>query len=249
MTGKQIRDILQWLLFVNLSRKIQDDILRRLHSIVTGIGNLMFPETLNGKGWMLNQPIRIGIKFNIRPKTVMENQQNTVVRLNCAVCRQQRRRCDVTCPYAPFFPPHCFADYQKARKLFGTSTIMRMMGEVGAPELKRALADSLLAEGRARAEDPVMGGFGIVRMLRWQIQFYQTHLEQTRREIAARKEANARERTGMPPEYKGDGLSTDIDLEAGNTELRLFEPSWLEHGPDRTAETAPADDVSNPQSH
>ncbi|KAK2652944.1 hypothetical protein Ddye_012800 [Dipteronia dyeriana] len=100
----------------------------------------------------------------------------------CAACKLLRRRCDEDCPFAPYFPPHEPQKFAVVHKIFGASSVTKMLQEV--PEHKRAdTANSLVFEANLRIADPVLGSMGAILTLQQQIQALQEEVFTTRNRV------------------------------------------------------------------
>ncbi|KAK4750159.1 hypothetical protein SAY87_027608 [Trapa incisa] len=100
----------------------------------------------------------------------------------CASCKLLRRRCAKDCIFAPYFPsndPHRFAI---VHKVFGASTISKMLQEL--PIHQRADAvNSLVYEANSRVRDPVYGCLGAISYLQNQVAQLQMQLAVVQAEI------------------------------------------------------------------
>ncbi|KAK1576024.1 hypothetical protein Q3G72_010210 [Acer saccharum] len=100
----------------------------------------------------------------------------------CAACKLLRRRCDEDCPFAPYFPPHEPQKFAVVHKIFGASSVTKMLQEV--PEHKRGdTANSLVFEANLRIADPVLGSMGAILTLQQQVQALQEEVFTTRNRI------------------------------------------------------------------
>ncbi|VVB04869.1 unnamed protein product [Arabis nemorensis] len=107
----------------------------------------------------------------------MEALAVNVERGPCAVCIERNKICGQNCEFAAYFPNQVLGEYECANQLFGTPKIMKMMKQ--APiEKKQDLANSILKEGVAWTEDPVRGGFGMLRRLMWEIELRKLYLRE-----------------------------------------------------------------------
>lgn len=82
----------------------------------------------------------------------------------CASCRHQRRRCEPTCPLAPYFPATMAPEFEEVRRLHGVRKLVRFVRSVPESD-RRVLVTNLIHHALARRADPVMGLVGEVARL------------------------------------------------------------------------------------
>ncbi|KAK3210491.1 hypothetical protein Dsin_015197 [Dipteronia sinensis] len=103
---------------------------------------------------------------------------------SCAACRFKRKKCTENCVTAPYFPISRTAEYEKARKVFGVTNIEKMLSGV-SPNDRRTTADSIIMEGTARHDDPVLGTLGIVLDLKSQVHSLKIEHEELQQQYLA----------------------------------------------------------------
>ncbi|KAF8646546.1 hypothetical protein HU200_065767 [Digitaria exilis] len=114
----------------------------------------------------------------------------------CAACKYLRRRCAPDCVLAPYFPASQPRRYADVHAVFGTSNATRVLQSLPVQERGRA-ADTMAAEARWRAEDPVYGCTGVIDRLQQEIRAVQHELATTRAQLAA---VHARAAMAPPPQ-------------------------------------------------
>ncbi|KAI4382670.1 hypothetical protein MLD38_008606 [Melastoma candidum] len=100
----------------------------------------------------------------------------------CAACKYQRRKCQPDCVLAPYFPHDRQRQFQNAHKLFGVSNITKIIRNLSPAEKDEAMR-TIIFQSDARATDPVLGCFRIVRDLKRQIEYCQAELEIVLRQL------------------------------------------------------------------
>ncbi|TXG61570.1 hypothetical protein EZV62_012933 [Acer yangbiense] len=80
--------------------------------------------------------------------------------------------------------PSRTAEYEKARKVFGVTNIEKMLFRV-SPNDRRATTDSIIMEGNARHDDPVLGLSGIILDLKSQVHSLKIEREALQQEYLA----------------------------------------------------------------
>lgn len=86
----------------------------------------------------------------------------------CAACKYQRRKCATDCPLAPYFPPDQPKRFLNVHRLFGVSSILRILRQVD-PEKREDTVKSIVYEADTREKDPVHGCLGIIHLLQSQV--------------------------------------------------------------------------------
>lgn len=86
----------------------------------------------------------------------------------CAACKYQRRKCAADCPLAPYFPPDQPKRFLNVHRLFGVSSILRLLRQVD-PDKREDTVKSIVYEADTRETDPVHGCLGIIHLLQNQI--------------------------------------------------------------------------------
>nr|XP_024390324.1 LOB domain-containing protein 6-like isoform X2 [Physcomitrium patens]PNR43495.1 hypothetical protein PHYPA_015876 [Physcomitrium patens] len=86
----------------------------------------------------------------------------------CAACKYQRRKCATDCPLAPYFPPDQPKRFLNVHRLFGVSSILRILRQVD-PEKREDTVKSIVYEADTREKDPVHGCLGVIRLLQNQV--------------------------------------------------------------------------------
>ncbi|KAE8727551.1 LOB domain-containing protein 11 [Hibiscus syriacus] len=96
----------------------------------------------------------------------------------CAACRMLRRRCDVNCILAPYFPGDEPEEFAGVHKVFGASNVIKMIQMVEERSREDA-AKALVYEAKARMRDPVYGSAGTIFQLQKTVQQLKAQLEST----------------------------------------------------------------------
>ncbi|KAG0603315.1 hypothetical protein M758_10G083900 [Ceratodon purpureus] len=86
----------------------------------------------------------------------------------CAACKYQRRKCATDCPLAPYFPPDQPKRFLNVHRLFGVSSILRILRQVD-PDKREDTVKSIVYEADTREKDPVHGCLGIIHLLQNQV--------------------------------------------------------------------------------
>ncbi|KAF8011581.1 hypothetical protein BT93_J2003 [Corymbia citriodora subsp. variegata] len=119
----------------------------------------------------------------------------------CAACKYQRRKCEPNCLLAPYFPYDRQHQFLNAHKLFGVSNITKVIKNL-APHEKDEAMRTIIYQSDARAHDPVLGCYRIIRDLHRQIEFCQAELEFVLRQLElcraqAQAQAQAQQEAAM----------------------------------------------------
>ncbi|KAL6555511.1 LOB domain-containing protein 15 [Orobanche hederae] len=124
-----------------------------------------------------NNTVNMGRRHMLGPPA---GSLNTIT--PCAACKLLRRRCAEECPFSPYFSPHEPHNFAAVHKVFGASSVSKMLMEV--PEFQRAdAANSLVYEANVRLRDPVYGCMGAISALQQHVQTLQAELNAVRAEI------------------------------------------------------------------
>ena len=86
----------------------------------------------------------------------------------CAACKYQRRKCATDCPLASYFPPDQPKRFLNVHRLFGVSSILRILRQVD-PDKREDTVKSIVYEADTREKDPVHGCSGIIHLLQNQV--------------------------------------------------------------------------------
>lgn len=99
----------------------------------------------------------------------------------CSACRHQRRKC-YNCPLAPYFPPNHTQQFLNVHRLFGVSSVMKILNSLPNTKWPDAMK-SIQFESDARRNDPVNGCVGIINLLKAAIEATRRELDITKREL------------------------------------------------------------------
>ncbi|XP_039021398.1 LOB domain-containing protein 1-like [Hibiscus syriacus] len=113
----------------------------------------------------------MGSEIEITPARAITHQP-------CAACRMLRRRCDVNCILAPYFPGDEPEKFAVVHKVFGASNVIKMIQMVEERNREDA-AKALVYEAKARMRDPVYGSTGTIFQLQKMVQQLKVQLEST----------------------------------------------------------------------
>ncbi|KAL4323611.1 hypothetical protein GQ457_11G001700 [Hibiscus cannabinus] len=94
----------------------------------------------------------------------------------CAACKMLRRRCDVNCILAPYFPGNEAEKFARVHKVFGASNVIKMIQMVEERNREDA-AKALVYEAKARLRDPVYGSAGTIFQLQKMVHELKVQLE------------------------------------------------------------------------
>ncbi|GAB2267339.1 LOB domain-containing protein 23 [Dionaea muscipula] len=100
----------------------------------------------------------------------------------CAACKYLRRRCSKDCIFAPYFPSDNPQRFYCVHKIFGASTMGKMLEQL-PPHSRAEAAECMSYEAAKRVQDPVYGCVRIIDHLQNQILEAQQELAKTRAEI------------------------------------------------------------------
>ncbi|XP_048444572.1 LOB domain-containing protein 22-like [Pyrus x bretschneideri] len=101
---------------------------------------------------------------------------------SCAACKNQRKKCTVDCPLAPYFPSSYPTNFHNAHKLFGVSRVVDSTNS-SPPSLPTPAMSTIFVEADHRAKDPVGGCHAVVRSLLWSIHRHQAELDSVRYQL------------------------------------------------------------------
>ncbi|CAB4272646.1 unnamed protein product [Prunus armeniaca] len=91
--------------------------------------------------------------------------------------RHQRRKCDVTCEMAPYFPASRYSEFQNAHKIFGVSNIQKIRA-MAAPDQRQAAAESILKEGNAWKVIDTISCNEAIKLIGSNIKLYKQYLKE-----------------------------------------------------------------------
>ncbi|XWS51628.1 hypothetical protein CRYUN_Cryun12cG0193300 [Craigia yunnanensis] len=94
----------------------------------------------------------------------------------CAACKFLRRKCMPSCIFAPYFPPEEPQKFANVHKIFGASSVTKLLNEL-LPHQREDAVNSLAYEAEARVRDPVYGCVGAISFLQRQVQRLQKELD------------------------------------------------------------------------
>ncbi|KAF3328814.1 LOB domain-containing protein 25-like protein [Carex littledalei] len=109
--------------------------------------------------------------------------------LPCAACRLLHRKCSPDCILAPHFPTDQPNKFVIVHKVFGASTVVKMLQTLVEATREDAVK-SLVYEANARLQDPVYGCTSAVIYLQNYIQQLQSQLTTTRDQVTKLQEQN-----------------------------------------------------------
>lgn len=109
------------------------------------------------------------------------NHKNVLLRVSgagqaCAACKYQRRKCAPDCALAPYFPHDRQRQFLNAHKLFGVSSITKIIRHLDQP-LKDEAMRTIIFQSDVRANDPVGGCYRIIRDLQHHIDYCKAELD------------------------------------------------------------------------
>ncbi|XP_059635939.1 LOB domain-containing protein 22-like [Cornus florida] len=105
----------------------------------------------------------------------------------CAACKHQRKRCDINCPLAPYFPASKHEEFQNVHRLFGVNNMLRILDSV-PDDLKDTTAATLIFEAQMRRDYPVKGSGTIEAKIRTMIDDAEKELFLVKKQLAYWKE-------------------------------------------------------------
>ncbi|XP_038889589.1 protein ASYMMETRIC LEAVES 2 isoform X1 [Benincasa hispida] len=86
----------------------------------------------------------------------------------CAACKFLRRKCQLECVFAPYFPPDQPQKFANVHKVFGASNVTKLLNELH-PHQREDAVNSLAYEADMRLRDPVYGCVGVISLLQHQL--------------------------------------------------------------------------------
>lgn len=99
----------------------------------------------------------------------------------CSACRHQRRKC-YNCPLAPYFPSNHTQQFLNVHRLFGVSSVMKILNSLPQTKWPDAMK-SILFESDAWRDDPVNGCVGIINLLKVEIEATRRELDITKHKL------------------------------------------------------------------
>ncbi|KAG9447850.1 hypothetical protein H6P81_013978 [Aristolochia fimbriata] len=99
----------------------------------------------------------------------------------CSACRILRRRCDVNCILAPFFPAEEAENFVRVHKVFGASNVIKMLQMVDESR-REDTVKSMVYEAHTRLKDPVYGCTGAIFYLQKHVKELEQQLQSARAE-------------------------------------------------------------------
>lgn len=99
----------------------------------------------------------------------------------CSACRHQRRKC-CNCPLAPYFPPNHTQQFLNVHRLFGVSSVMKILNSLPQTKWPDAMK-SIQFESDAWRDYPVNGCVGIINLLKAEIEATRRELDITKHQL------------------------------------------------------------------
>ncbi|KAI3684174.1 hypothetical protein L6452_33394 [Arctium lappa] len=148
----------------------------------------------------------------------------------CAACRYQRRKCAPDCILAPYFPHDRQRQFQNAHKLFGVSSITKIIRDLD-PQQKDEAMRTIIYQSDVRAQDPVGGCYRIIRELQRQIEFSCAELEIVLHQLAICRAHAAQNQSQSQNQNQHhhhdqiliDGVDCDIHLVSNPDDPHLYD--------------------------
>ena len=109
-------------------------------------------------------------------------QSSMTTNIACAACKYQRRKCAADCPLAPYFPPDQPKKFLNVHRLFGVSSILRILRHVD-PDRREDAVKSIVYEADTREKDPVHGCLGVIQVLQEQVKKLKQELALAREQL------------------------------------------------------------------
>ncbi|KAK1314507.1 LOB domain-containing protein 6 [Acorus calamus] len=101
----------------------------------------------------------------------------------CAACKFLRRKCQLDCVFAPYFPPDQPQKFANVHKVFGASNVTKLLNELH-PMQREDAVNSLAYEADMRLRDPVYGCVGVISLLQHQLRQLQIDLSLARSQLS-----------------------------------------------------------------
>ncbi|KAI3762151.1 hypothetical protein L1987_52576 [Smallanthus sonchifolius] len=101
----------------------------------------------------------------------------------CAACKFLRRKCQLECVFAPYFPPDQPQKFANVHKVFGASNVTKLLNELH-PHQREDAVNSLAYEADMRLRDPVYGCVGVISLLQHQLRQLQMDLTYAKSELS-----------------------------------------------------------------
>ncbi|XXG46044.1 hypothetical protein AAC387_Pa02g0979 [Persea americana] len=99
----------------------------------------------------------------------------------CAVCKHQRKRC-FDCPWAPFFPPESYQEFENVHRLFGVNNVTKILSSVDKRLWPTAI-ETIQFEAEMWRSNPAYGCWGMIRHLNAQIEATTGELNMVKRQL------------------------------------------------------------------
>ncbi|KAM1019562.1 hypothetical protein ACFX13_041637 [Malus domestica] len=106
----------------------------------------------------------------------------TRVHQPCAACRMLRRRCDINCSLAPYFPIEEIDKFAGVHRVFGASNVIKMIQMVEETRREDAVK-AIVYEATARIRDPVYGSTAAIFHLQKMIEELRSQLETIKSQV------------------------------------------------------------------
>ncbi|XP_061370332.1 LOB domain-containing protein 22-like [Gastrolobium bilobum] len=114
--------------------------------------------------------------------TISRNGNNSTTQA-CAACKYQRRKCAPDCILAPYFPHDRQRQFLNAHKLFGVSSITKIIKDLDPHDKDQAMR-TIIYQSDMRASDPVGGCYRYIQDLQANIEYYRAELELVLQQLA-----------------------------------------------------------------
>lgn len=99
----------------------------------------------------------------------------------CAVCKHQRKRC-LDCPWAPFFPPESYQEFENVHRLFGVNNVTKILSSIDNRLWPTAI-ETIQFEAEMWRSNPANGCLGMIRDLNAQIEATTRELNMVKRQL------------------------------------------------------------------
>ncbi|KAK4359372.1 hypothetical protein RND71_021601 [Anisodus tanguticus] len=150
----------------------------------------------------------------------MNNADAIIPKGKCAVCKHQRKRCDVNCQLAPYFPSNKYEDFKNVCRLYRVRNIVSMLNTVTDNEKMAKMTESLILEAKIRSENPVHGCLAVEKELRLKIEETKKELELVQKKTAIYKQLLERsssdkkkEENSISDTQRFQGCKYDVTME------------------------------------
>ncbi|RDX65678.1 LOB domain-containing protein 6, partial [Mucuna pruriens] len=101
----------------------------------------------------------------------------------CAACKFLRRKCQLECAFAPYFPPDQPQKFANVHRIFGASNVTKLLNDLH-PHQREDAVNSLAYEAEMRLRDPVYGCVGVISLLQHQLRQLQMDLYCAKSELS-----------------------------------------------------------------